>query len=64
MENGPLIFILVLVALDCFIMYYDLPSKNTKLEENFGGFMNKRLVKFEFEKSPLYTIEKSPFPRP
>ena len=62
MENGPLIFILVLVALVCFIMYYDLPTKYTKLEENFGGFMNKRLVKFE--KSPLYNIEKSPFPRP
>ena len=37
-------------------MYYDLPSKNTKLEENFGGFMIRRLVKFEFEKSPLHTI--------
>ena len=37
-------------------MYYDLPSKYTKLEENFGGFKNKSLVRFEFEKSPLHTI--------
>ena len=56
MENGPLFFILVLVAFVCFIMYYDFPSKYTKLEENFGGFMNETLVKFEFEKSPLHTI--------
>ena len=56
MENGPLFFILVLVAFVCFIMYYDFPSKYTKLEENFGGFMNETLVKIEFEKSPLHTI--------
>ena len=24
-----------------------IPSKYTKLEENFGGFMNKSLVRFE-----------------
>ena len=57
MENGPLIFILSLVVLLCFLMIYDsIPSKYKKLKENFGGFMNKRLVKFEFEKSPLHTI--------
>ena len=56
MENGPLIFILVLVAFVCFIMYYDLPSKYTKLEGNFGGLTNKSLVRFEFEKSSLHTI--------
>ena len=56
MENGPVIFIIVLVAFVCFIMFYESPSKYTKLEENFGEFLNKRLVKFEFEKSHLHTI--------
>ena len=56
MENGPFIFILVLVAFVYFIMYYDSAIKYTKLEENFGGFMNKSLVRVEFEKSPLHTI--------
>ena len=40
MENGPLILILSLVVLLCFLMIYDsIPSKHTKLEENFDGFM-------------------------
>ena len=33
-----------------------IPSKYTKLEEGFGGFMNRSLVRFEYEKSPLHTI--------
>ena len=33
-----------------------MPSKYTKLEENFGVFMNRSLVRFEFEKSPLHTV--------
>ena len=28
----------------------------TKLEESFGGFMNRSLVRFEYEKSPLHNI--------
>ena len=40
----------------CYLVYSDLPNKYTKLEENFGGFMNRSLVRFEFEKSPLQTI--------
>ena len=39
-----------------YIVYKDLPSIYTKLEESFGGFMNKSLVRFEFEKLPLHTI--------
>ena len=31
-------------------------SKYTKLEESFGGFMNRSLVRFEYEKSPLHTF--------
>ena len=33
-----------------------MPSKYTKLEESFGGFMNRSLVSFEYEKSPLHTV--------
>ena len=40
----------------CYIKYDSIPSKNTKLEESFGGFINRSLVRFEYEKSPLHTI--------
>ena len=33
-----------------------MPSKYAKLEESIAGFMHRRLVRFEFEKSPLHTI--------
>ena len=56
MEIGLIIFILAFIAVVCYLVYSDLPSKYTKLEENFGGFMNRSLVRFEFEKSPLHTI--------
>ena len=36
--------------------YYSIPSKYTKLEESFVGFMNRSLVRFEYEKSPLQTF--------
>ena len=50
MENATLILILSLVLL-CFLMIYDSkPCKCKKLEENFGGFTNRRLVKSEFGK--------------
>ena len=39
-----------------FIFYNSTPSKYTKLDESFGGFMNRSLVRFEYEKSPLHTI--------
>ena len=38
------------------MIYDSIPSKYTKIEENFAGFMNRRLVKFDFEKSPLHTV--------
>ena len=38
------------------MFYNSKPSKYTKLEESFGGFMNRSLVRFEYEKSPLHTI--------
>ena len=36
-------------------IYDSIPSKYTKLEESFGGYMNRSLVRFEYEKSPLHT---------
>ena len=33
-----------------------MPSKYRKLEQSFGGFMIKILVRFEYEKSPFHTI--------
>ena len=53
---GLIIFALIIVAVFCYIVYKDLPSKYIELEESFGGFMNKGLVRFEFEKSPLHII--------
>ena len=56
MEKGSLIFILLLVVAVCYIIYDSMPSKYTRLDENFGGFINRRVLRFEFEKSPLHTI--------
>ena len=56
METGSLVFILILIIGICFIIYDSIASKHTKLEESFGGFMNRSLVRFEYEKSPLQTI--------
>ena len=40
----------------CYIVYDSIPSEYTKLEESFGGFINRSLIRFENEKSPLHTI--------
>ena len=40
----------------CYIVYDSIPSEFTKLEESFGVFINRSLVRFEYEKSPLHTI--------
>ena len=54
--NGSAIFIFIIIIGICYIIYDSRPSKYTKLEESFGGFMNRSLVRFEYEKSPLHTI--------
>ena len=41
MKTGLINFILLLIAVVCYIIYDELPSKYTKLEESFEGFMNK-----------------------
>ena len=56
METGSAVFIFIIIIGICYIIYDSRPSKSTKLEENFGGFMNRSLVRFEYEKSPLHTI--------
>ena len=56
METGSAVFIFIIINGICYIIYDSRPSKYTKLEESFGGFMNKSLVRFEYEKSPLQTI--------
>ena len=55
METGSAVFFIIIIGI-CYIIYDSRPSKYTKLEESFGGFMNRSLVRFEYEKSPLHTI--------
>ena len=52
METGSAIKIFNFVILFCFIVYHSIPSKYTKLEKNFGEFIGRNLVRFEYEKSP------------
>ena len=56
MDKGGILFFLIIIFGICYIIYDSIPSKYTKLEESFGGFMNRSLVRFEYEKSPLHTI--------
>ena len=56
MDKGGIFYFLIIIIGICYIIYDSIPSKYTKLEESFGGFMNRSLVRFEYEKSPLHTI--------
>ena len=56
MDKGDILFIFIIIIAICFIFYKSIPSNYTKLEESFGGFMNRSLVRFEYEKPPLHTI--------
>ena len=56
MDKGGILFFLIIIIGISYIIYESIPSKYTKLEESFGGFMNRSLLRFEYEKSPLYTI--------
>ena len=56
METGSAVIIFLFLIRICYIIYDSIRSKYTKLEESFGGFMNRCLVRFEYEKSPLHTI--------
>ena len=56
LETGSAVFVFIIIIGICYIIHDSRPSKYTKLEESFGGFMNRILVRFEYEKSPLHTI--------
>ena len=56
METGSAVFIFIIIIGICYIINDSIPSKYTKLEESFGGFTNRSLDRFEYEKSPLHTI--------
>ena len=56
METSSAVKIFIFLIGICYIIYDTTPSKYTKLEESFGRFMNRSLVRFEYEKSPLHTI--------
>ena len=55
-EKWGILFIFIIIIAICFILYNSIPTKYTKLEESFGGFMNRSLLRFEYEKSPLHNI--------
>ena len=56
METGSAVIFFIFLIGICYIIYDSKRNKYTKLEESFGGFINRSLVKFEYEKSPLHTI--------
>ena len=56
MKKGSSVIIFIFLIGICYIIYDSIPSKYTKLEKSFEGFMNRRLVRFEYEKSTLHTI--------
>ena len=56
METGSAVIIFIFLIGTCYIIYDSIPSKYTKLEERVGGFMNRSLVRFEYEMSPIHTI--------
>ena len=56
MDKGGILFFLIIIIGICYIIYDSKPSKYTKLEERFGGLMNRSLVRLEYEKSQLHTI--------
>ena len=55
MDKGGILFFLIIIIGNCHLLNGSIPSKYTKLEESFDGFMNRNLVRFEYEKSPLHT---------
>ena len=55
METGIAVIIFIFLIGICYIIYDSIPSKYSKLG-SFGGFMNRSLVRFEYEKAPLHTI--------
>ena len=60
METGSAVISFIFLIGVFHIIYDSIPSKYTKLEESFGGFMSRSLVRFEYKKSPyilLFMVE-------
>ena len=49
MATGSAVIIFIFLIGFCYIIYDSKPSKYTKQEESFGGFMNRSLIRFEYE---------------
>ena len=47
MDKRGILFIFIIIIAIGFIFYNSIPSKYTKLEESFGGFLKRSLVRFE-----------------
>ena len=58
METGSAVIIFIFLIGICYVIYDSIPSKYTKLEESFCRFLNRSLVRFEYEKS-LHTNMKN-----
>ena len=56
METGSAVIIFTFLFGICYIIFDSIPSKYRKLEESFGGFITRSLVRFEYEKSPLHAF--------
>ena len=56
METGSAVIIIIFLIGICYIIYDSIQSKCTKLEESLGRFLQRSLVRFEYEKSPLHAI--------
>ena len=55
-EKSSVFIIVIILIIISFIIYNSMPSKYTKLEEIFGGFLDRCVVRFGFEKSSIHTI--------
>ena len=56
METGSAVIIFIFATVFFCIVNHSIPSKYTKPEENVGGLINRSLVRFDYEKSPLHNI--------
>ena len=56
METGSAVIIFIAVILFCYIIYHSIPTKYKTLEGSFDGFINRILVRFEYENSQIHTI--------
>ena len=41
MDKGDILFFLIIIIENCYLLYGSIPSKYTKLEDRFGGFTNR-----------------------